>query len=101
MDVFNNVLSDNNEVGWRELQSVSSGSQTLLQNTERYATYLAAIANDTEQPMVLARENIGKFWHHYMHTKYNYTAIEESIHLIELVHAKNASDVAMDNILAR
>ena len=60
MDVFNNVLSGNNEVGWRELQSVSSGSQTLLHNTERYAAYLAGIANDTEQPIVLARENIGK-----------------------------------------
>ena len=69
MDVFNNVLSDKNEIGWQELQSVSSGSQTLLQNTERYAAYLAGIANNTKQPILLAKENIGKLWHHYIHTE--------------------------------
>ena len=60
VDVFNNILNETNQVGWVELQSVGSGSQTLLQNAERYGTYLASTVNDTDQPVVLVRENISE-----------------------------------------
>ena len=60
VDVSNNILNETNQVGWVELQSVASGSQTLLQNAERYGTYLASTVNDTDQPVVLVRENISE-----------------------------------------
>ena len=61
MDVFNNILNESNTEGWTQLQTIGSGSQTLLQNVERYGTYLAATTvNDTSEPLTLARENIGE-----------------------------------------
>ena len=60
VDVFNNILNETNEGGWRELQTISSGSQTLLQNAERYGTYLATTVNDTDEPLMLVRENISE-----------------------------------------
>ena len=63
MEVFNNILNDTNQVGWLELQTVASGSQTLLQNAERYGTYLAGTVNDTGSPVILVRENISEFFY--------------------------------------
>ena len=60
VDVFNNILNDTNQVGWTELQTVSAGSQTLLQNAERYGTYLANTVNNTDEPLTLIRENISE-----------------------------------------
>ena len=61
MEVFNNILNETNQAGWLELQNVASGSQTLLQNAERYGTYLAGTVNDTGDPVILVRENISEF----------------------------------------
>ena len=62
MEVFNNILNETNQAGWLELQSVASGSQTLLQNAEQYGTYLAGTVNNTGNPVTLVRENISKFF---------------------------------------
>ena len=62
MEVFNNILNETNQVGWLELQSITSGSQTLLQNAERYGAYLAGTVNDTGSPVTLVRENISEFF---------------------------------------
>ena len=58
--MFNNILNETNQEGWTQLQTVGTGSQTLLQNAERYATYLATTVNDTNEPLMLVRENIGE-----------------------------------------
>ena len=59
VEVFNNILNETNQVGWTELQTaVASGSQTLLQNAERYGAYLARTVNNTDDSVVLVRENI-------------------------------------------
>ena len=58
--MFNNLLNETNQVGWTELQSIEPGSQTLLQNAERYGRYLASTVNDTDDPVVLVRENISE-----------------------------------------
>ena len=79
MDVFNNILNETNQVGWVELQSVASGSQTLLQNAERYGTYLASTVNDTDQPVVLVRENISE-----LTTAYNICSKTRKLKLILL-----------------
>ena len=63
VDVFNNILNGTNEAGWTELQTRDSGSQTLLQNAERYGSYLASTVNNTDEPLMLVRENISKFMH--------------------------------------
>ena len=60
IDVFNNVLNETNEGGWTALQTIGSGSQTLLQNAERYGAYLATTVNNTDKPLMLVRENISK-----------------------------------------
>ena len=60
VEVFNNILNEINQAGWLELQSVASGSQTLLQNAEHYGIYLASTVNDTDSPVILVRENIGE-----------------------------------------
>ena len=57
--MFNNILNESNQVGWRELQTVASGSQTLLQNAERYGAYLVRTVNSSDESVVLVRENIG------------------------------------------
>ena len=57
--MFNNILNETNQVGWTELQTSASGSQTLLQNTERYGAYLAKAVNNTDESLLLVRENIG------------------------------------------
>ena len=58
--MFNNILNETNQAGWTELQSIGSGSQTLLQNTERYGAYLASTVNNTDDPVMLVRENISE-----------------------------------------
>ena len=60
LDVFNNILDEANEDGWDELQTETSGSQTLLKSVERYGAYIAKTINDTADPVLLARTNIGK-----------------------------------------
>ena len=60
MEVFNNILNETNQAGWLELQSITSDSQTLLQNAERYGAYLAGTVNDTGNPVTLVRENISE-----------------------------------------
>ena len=57
LDVFNNILNESNMEGWTQLQTIGSGSQTLLQNAERYGTYLAATT--VNELLLLARDNIG------------------------------------------
>ena len=61
VDVFDNVLNEANEDGWHQLQTVDSGSQSLLRNTERYGVYLASAVNDTSTPAVVGRNNIGEW----------------------------------------
>ena len=61
LDVFNNILDEDNEDGWDQLQTQTSGSQTLLRSTERYGAYIANTINDTTDPVMFARTNIGKY----------------------------------------
>ncbi|CAI8001269.1 Adhesion G protein-coupled receptor L1 [Geodia barretti] len=58
VDVFDNILDERSEKGWTQLQTVDSGSQTLLQNAERYGAYLASTVNDTTESLLLDRKNI-------------------------------------------
>lgn len=58
-DVFNNVLNKTNQIGWQQLQTIGSGSETLLRNAERYGMYLASALNDTNTPIIVGRKNIG------------------------------------------
>ena len=63
MDVFNNVLNEVNQDGWTQLQlqGEGSGSQSLLQNVERYGGLLAmAVKGTKENNISLSRENICK-----------------------------------------
>ena len=62
MDVFNNVLSEANQAGWTQLQTAGSGSQTLLENAERFGRILASIVNGTSgnTTLMFTRENICK-----------------------------------------
>ena len=60
VEVFNNILNETNELGWQTLQTIDSGSQSLLRNAERYGAYLAGAVNTTEEPVILVRENIGE-----------------------------------------
>ena len=69
VEVFNNILNETHETGWQQLQTVDSGSQTLLRNAERYGAYLASTVNDTDEPLVLVRENISEF---HLHDHYMY-----------------------------
>ena len=61
LDVFNNVLDEANKDGWDQLQTETSGSQTLLRSAERYGAYIAKTINNTSDPVILARTNIGKY----------------------------------------
>ena len=72
--MFNNVLNEANEGGWTALQTTGSGSQTLLQNAEHYGMYLAATVNTTDEPLILVRENIGKF-NAYVSSMYTFVAL--------------------------
>jgi len=60
VEVFDNVLNEANADGWHQLQTVDSGSQSLLTNAERYAAYLASAVNDTSKPAIVGRNNIGE-----------------------------------------
>ena len=71
VEVFNNILNETHETGWQQLQTVGSGSQTLLRNAERYGAYLASRANNIDEPLVLVRENISEFYM-YLHNHYMY-----------------------------
>ena len=61
LDVFNNILDEANEDGWDQLQTETSGSQTLLRSAERYGVYIAKTINNTTDPVMFVRTNIGKF----------------------------------------
>ena len=61
LDVFNNILDEANEDGWDKLQTETSGSQTPLRSVERYGAYIAKTINNTTDPVILARTNIGKY----------------------------------------
>ena len=58
LDVFNNILDEANEDGWDQLQTVTSGSQTLLRSAERYGAYIAKTIKNT---VTFVRTNIGRF----------------------------------------
>ena len=61
LDVFNNILDEANEDGWDELQTETSGSQTLLNSVERFGAYIAKTIDSTTDPVMFARTNIGKY----------------------------------------
>lgn len=60
MDVINNVLYEENQVGWEVLQQSDVGSQAILNNAERYAIFVAKARNETAQNVTISRDNIGK-----------------------------------------
>ena len=60
MDVINNVLYEENQVGWEVLQRNDVGSQALLNNAERYAIFAAKARNETTGNVTISRDNIGK-----------------------------------------
>ena len=61
LNVFNNILDEANEDGWDQLQTVTSGSQTLLRSAERYGVYIAKTTKNTADPVTFVRTNIGEF----------------------------------------
>jgi len=66
VEVFNNVLDEDNQAGWETLQQNSVGSQALLNNAERYALFVAMATNGTSNNIIsISRDNIGK---EVMHT---------------------------------
>ena len=54
------MLDEANQESWNQLETATSGSQTLLHSTERYGAYLANTVMDTDTPLTLVRENIGE-----------------------------------------
>ena len=60
MDVINNVLYEENQVGWEVLQQSDVGSQAILNNAERYAIFAAKAMNETAENVTISRDNIGK-----------------------------------------
>ena len=60
VDIFNNLLSETNQAGWTQLQTMSSGSQTLLQNAERYGKIFASSLSSTDKSRVVMRDNISE-----------------------------------------
>ena len=63
VDVLNNVLEESNAEGWRELQSMTVGSQLVLDNAERYGFYVANVIDENESDILFSRNNIGKQYH--------------------------------------
>ena len=61
LDVFNNILDEANKDGWDQLQTETSGSQTLLRSVERYGAYIAKTIKNTADPVMFVRTNIGKY----------------------------------------
>jgi len=57
VDVIDNLLNRVNLDGFESLQEAAPASQTVLNNAERYALFLA---NSSEQVIRLSRENIGE-----------------------------------------
>ena len=60
VDVINNVLYEENQVGWELLQQSDVGSQALLNNAERYALFVARATKDTAENVTVSRDNVGK-----------------------------------------
>ena len=61
VDVFDNILNEDNQEGWSQLQTMSPGSQTLLHSAERYGSYLArAVNNSDDRSVTFVRENISE-----------------------------------------
>ena len=60
MEVFSNVLDEDNQAGWETLQQNSVGSQALLNNAERYALFVAMATNGSSNNISISRDNIGK-----------------------------------------
>jgi len=60
VEVFNNVLDEDNQAGWETLQQNSVGSQALLNNAERYALFVAMASNGSSNNISISRDNIGK-----------------------------------------
>ena len=58
--MFSNVLDEANQESWNQLETATSGSQTLLHSSKRYGAYLANTVMDTDTPLTLVRENIGE-----------------------------------------
>jgi len=57
VDVIDNLLNPVNSEGFEDLQEAAPASQTVLNNAERYALFLA---NASEEVIHLLRENIGE-----------------------------------------
>jgi len=60
VEVFSNVLDEDNQAGWETLQQNSVGSQALLNNAERYALFVAMATNGSSNNISISRDNIGK-----------------------------------------
>jgi len=56
-DVIDNLLNPVNLAGFVDLQEAAPASQTVLNNAERYALFLA---NASEEVIRLSRENVGE-----------------------------------------
>ena len=57
VDVIDNLLNPVNLAGFETLQEAVPASQTVLNNAERYALFLA---NASEEVICLSRENVGE-----------------------------------------
>ena len=63
VDIFNNLLSEANQASWTQLQTMRPGSQTLLQNAERYGKIFAGTLSSADNSTIMvATENISECW---------------------------------------
>ena len=62
VEVIDNLLDRVNLVGFGDLQVEEPAGQSVLNNAERYALYLATamLQNTSEQVILLSRRNIGE-----------------------------------------
>ena len=62
VEVIDNLLDWVNLAGFEDLQAGAPGSQSVLNNAERYALYLATALsqNGSERDILLSRQNIGE-----------------------------------------
>ena len=87
VDIFNNLLSEANQAGWTQLQTVRSGSQTLLQNAERYGKIFAGtLSRGNISTITVVRENISECWTSKLYTSCFPTFLIETLKEIKLSH---------------
>ena len=62
VEVIDNLLDQVNLAGFEDLQAEEPAGQSVLNNAERYALYLATamLQNTSERDILLSRRNVGE-----------------------------------------